>query len=267
MKVHLLGTRGSVPNPCKSNIEFGGNTQCVAILTETVCTLLDGGTGIFPVPRITKSKVFNILLSHYHLDHITGIPMFSPLFDESVTVRFFAPKYEGKEIEYWFNQIFSPPFWPITPHSFKANIEYHTVQANQTFQLEDEIEVSTVALNHPNGAMGYCVKKDEKRLCYLSDHEHTKEFDERISTFIFASDIVLADAPYTKEQYEQSKVGFGHSVGVEMAELAAKSNVKQLIITHHDGDNNDERLFELEKELQQTYPNYVFAKEEMVIHL
>lgn len=267
MKVHLLGTRGSVPNPCKANIEFGGNTQCVAILTQTACTLLDGGTGILAVPRITKSKVFNIFFSHYHLDHITGIPMFSPLFDESVTVRFFAPKYNGKDVKYWFAQIFSPPFWPITPSSFKAKIEYHTVNENQVFYLEDEIEISTVVLNHPDGSMGYGVKKANKRLCYLSDHEHTKEFDEQISTFIAGSDVVLADAPYTKEQYKLSKVGFGHSVGEDMAQLAHQAGVKQLIITHHDGDNNDGRLLELEKTLQQTYPNYSLAREELIIML
>ena len=267
MKITLLGTRGSVPNPSRENYLYGGNTQCVAVTQDACNILLDAGTGLLMAPNVMQGNVYHILLSHFHLDHINGIPMFDPLFESGSTVHFYAPMFEGKDVRYWMGEILRPPFWPICPDEFFAHIEYHTVMPGESFLLEDTVLVSTIALNHPNGAMGYSLSHAGKRLCYISDHEHTSAFEKPISAFVKNCDVMIADACYTPEQYAKHKVGFGHSVFEDVAQLAVDAGVKQLIITHHDGKNNDLSLAALEKELQVKYPNSAFAREDAVTTL
>lgn len=267
MKITLLGTRGSVPNPCKDNILYGGNTQCVSVVQKDCNIMLDGGTGLLSAPSITEGTVFHILLSHYHLDHINGIPLFAPLFDPSCTIHFYGGAFEGEGIHSLLKQIFRPPFWPICLDEFSAKVEYHTVVPGESFKIEQEVSVSTIALNHPNGAVGYALEYGEKRLCYISDHEHTREFDEPISAFVAGCDMMIADACYTPEQYSECKVGFGHSVFEEIAQMGERAGVKKLVIIHHDGDNNDERLAVLEEELRKKHHGCIFGREGSVTEL
>lgn len=267
MKITLLGTRGSVPNPCKDNFLYGGNTQCVSVTQDGCNILLDGGTGLLCAPSIMNGSVFHILLSHYHLDHINGIPLFPPLFDSGCTIHFYAPVFDGHDVGFWLRQIFRPPFWPVCPDEFIAHVEYHTVAPSESFLLEESVCVSTIALNHPNGAIGYSLEYNKKRVCYISDHEHTPLFDACVGAFVCGCDMMIADACYTPKQYAASKKGFGHSVFEDIAQLAEKSGVKKLVYTHHDGENNDERLAVLEKTLQAKYPSSVFAREGAVTEL
>lgn len=267
MKITLLGTRGSVPNPCKDNFLYGGNTQCVSVEQNGCNLLLDGGTGLLSLRSTKSSSVYHILLSHYHLDHINGIPLFPPLFDSSCTIHFYAPVFDGHDVGFWLRQIFKPPFWPVCLDEFRAHVEYHTVAPNESFLLEGTVSVSTIALNHPNGAIGYSLECGKKRLCYISDHEHTPAFDAPVGAFVSGCNMMIADACYTPEQYAACKDGFGHSVFDTIAQLAEKFGVKKLIYTHHDGENNDERLAALEKELQAKYPDSMFAREGAVTEL
>lgn len=267
MKITLLGTRGSVPNPSKDNILYGGNTQCVSVVQDDCNILLDGGTGLLCAPSITSGRVFHILLSHYHLDHINGIPLFPPLFDPGCTVHFYGPTFEGREPGYWLGKVFRPPFWPVSLEEFPAAVAFHTVTPGASFVLPGTVEVTTLSLNHPNGAIGYGLCKGGKRLCYISDHEHTPAYGAALSAFVAGCDLMIADACYTREQYVARKVGFGHSVFEDIAALAAGAGVKKLVITHHDGDNNDCRLAVLEQALQRDYPNSLFAREGAVTEL
>ena len=45
------------------------------------------------------------------------------------------------------------------------------------------------------------------------------------------------------------------------------ANVKQLAITHHDPDHDDEFLAKIEKECQQRYKDCFLAREQMEIEL
>ncbi len=47
MEIKFWGTRGSIPAPGPSTLEFGGNTTCVEVLLDSGRRLIiDGGTGL-----------------------------------------------------------------------------------------------------------------------------------------------------------------------------------------------------------------------------
>src|ERR1035441_2949104 len=83
MLIKFWGTRGSIPVPGNSTLKYGGNTPCVEIRSsENKLLILDGGSGIRELGKhIVNSRDeedINIFISHYHWDHIQGIPFFIP---------------------------------------------------------------------------------------------------------------------------------------------------------------------------------------------
>ena len=87
MKLRFWGVRGSTPTPGREYLKYGGNTSCLELRVNDNMILLDGGSGLrelgkswvreFPGKPL---KAF-IFLTHYHWDHIQGIPFFEPLYN------------------------------------------------------------------------------------------------------------------------------------------------------------------------------------------
>ena len=94
MQVHLWGTRGSIPTPTASNLGHGGNTSCIEVLVPGEETFIfDCGTGIHSLGREMirdphASRSIHIFLTHFHWDHLQGLPGFAPLFSSHSTLTF-----------------------------------------------------------------------------------------------------------------------------------------------------------------------------------
>jgi ribonuclease BN (tRNA processing enzyme) len=74
------------------------------------------------------------------------------------------------------------------------------------------------------------------------------------------ADILIHDAQFTDEELKTHK-GWGHSSYSQAIEVAERSNVKQLIITHHDPDHDDAFLRKLEKKSQERFKDLIFARD------
>ncbi|HXO39308.1 MAG TPA: MBL fold metallo-hydrolase, partial [Candidatus Acidoferrum sp.] len=93
MLVRFWGVRGSTPTPQSENLRYGGNTSCVEVRVNGHIYVFDCGTGFRNLGKQLsleqsgngkKGHPINahIFLSHFHWDHIQGIPFFSPLYDD-----------------------------------------------------------------------------------------------------------------------------------------------------------------------------------------
>ena len=84
MKVIFWGTRGSGAAAGREYMDFGGNTSCVSAEWENGLFVFDAGTGIARLGeeliRRRFSGEIHLFLSHFHLDHICGLPLFAPAF-------------------------------------------------------------------------------------------------------------------------------------------------------------------------------------------
>ena len=135
-KVTILGTRGSIPVSGADFSTYGGATSCV--LLEAVTSMdaaqpkkhvivFDAGSGFLNLPqRVWKEHAkVHVFLSHFHLDHLMGIPMSGMMYDETAEVIFYAEN--GAKIPEVFRQIMAEPIWPVGPDSFRAKQSYRDI--------------------------------------------------------------------------------------------------------------------------------------------
>ena len=106
MKIKFWGTRGSLPVPGNNTAEFGGNTTCLEIVSESGDEyIFDAGSGIRELgndllkrkPQGLEAKLF---LSHKHWDHMQGFPFFKPAYMPGNTISVYSGDAEATEKEF-----------------------------------------------------------------------------------------------------------------------------------------------------------------------
>ncbi len=252
MKIKFWGVRGSVPSPGPNTYRYGGNTVCVSVnLGGKKILILDAGTGIRNLGKHLEggSDEIFILLSHRHWDHIQGFPFFNPLYEANRKIHIFSTEQEKKMICSAIDQIDGAHF-PVKSKNLPAH--YRCITKKIPFYLKDYgINLFMIPTNHPGNGYGFRIENNSSSLVYLTDNElhppykKTTPYEEFVQ-FCMGSDILIHDAQYLEKDMPK-KHGWGHSLINQACELAAASNVKHLILTHHDPDRTDNELDMIQK--------------------
>lgn len=268
--VKFWGVRGSLPCPGPDYAQFGGNTSCVELRYGSRLIVLDAGTGLRALSDSLNDEGitdFDLMLSHCHYDHICGLPFFQPLFSAGTSVRIWTGHFEDEMTgEEMLDGFMKPPFFPVAPDVFTADIEMRNFKAGDDLKLQDNILIKTAKLNHPNGCVGYRFEYDGKVICYVTDTEHKPDqLDQQILQLIEGADIVIYDAMFTDDEFTQCQ-GYGHSTWVEGAKLCDAANVKQYVLFHHCPSHDDVFLTALEEQVQAVRPGSLIAREGLVLN-
>lgn len=79
--LRFWGVRGSYAVPAATHLRVGGNTSCVEIRADDHVLICDAGTGIIGLGDKLLGEArrlpLMVLVTHYHWDHICGLPFFS----------------------------------------------------------------------------------------------------------------------------------------------------------------------------------------------
>ena len=81
LSARCWGTRGSLPSPGPNTVRYGGNTSCVEVRAGDRVMIFDAGSGIRHLgdTLVRDGEVAaDLFLSHFHWDHIQGLPFFRP---------------------------------------------------------------------------------------------------------------------------------------------------------------------------------------------
>jgi phosphoribosyl 1,2-cyclic phosphodiesterase len=273
MKLRFWGVRGSTPTPTAENFRYGGNTSCLEIRTaQGEIIIFDCGTGLRLFgkqllrefgPKSIEAYVF---LSHYHWDHIQGIPFFEPLYNPESRFYFHSFPSHACTVQQALEEQMSAPHFPIKMSAMAAHREFCKVE-KETFTFRDAV-LKTVPLNHPQGCLGFRLESGGKVLVYATDNEPgSPEHDRNVRKLAEGADIFIYDAQYTPFEYANFKKGWGHSTWREAVTIADEAQVKQLILFHHDPDHNDTFLETIVNETQRFFPNVLAAWEGLEIDL
>jgi phosphoribosyl 1,2-cyclic phosphodiesterase len=271
IKVKFLGVRGSYNLSNATINKYGGNTSCVQIETADDVIFIDAGTGITKVDDLFETKRLHLLFTHYHWDHIIGLPFFSTLYTHpnQLMVKGFKP--EHYSLSEALQLLFNPPFCPIGWQSVASRMVIEEVAMTGTFQIGD-ISIDHVPIMHPGGALGYRFNFKGISICLLTDIELSPEFKtydtdfEHIRRFVADADVMVMDAAMTDDEYYgkegSRKVGWGHSTINECIKLAEAANVKATYITHYlpyRKDGTNDALITL---ISKDYEGIYFAAED-----
>jgi phosphoribosyl 1,2-cyclic phosphodiesterase len=256
MEIRFWGTRGSIPAPGSSTLEFGGNTTCVeVILASGRRVVIDGGTGFRLLGEKLKvsdsSCRFHLLLTHGHWDHLLGIPFFAPIYheDTEILVDGWPPAFLA--MTRVFDSHMGDGFFPVAFDQLKGRIDYLNRLAHGPLEL-DSTMIDAIRLNHPQGGLGFRFREGKYTMVFLTDNELGAAQGSRFEDFVeFAAgcDLLIHDAQYIPADFPERK-GWGHSSYDEVVTLAEKAGAKSLLLTHHDPGRTDAQVRQIVAQAQ-----------------
>ena len=175
MYLRFWGVRGSTPTPQRGNLRYGGNTSCVELRTREGIFVFDCGTGLRLLghslrkefgKRPIKARVF---VSHYHWDHIQGIPFFTPLYGRQNHFDFHSFKSTETSVRQALQDQMVNPYFPVDMRAMLAKRHFHEIGEEK--RIYDGLTIISKRLYHPQGCMGFRVEHNGKVIVYATDNE------------------------------------------------------------------------------------------------
>jgi len=270
--VRFWGVRGSTPTPQAENLRYGGNTSCVEVRINGQVYVFDCGTGFRNLGKQlikeAKGKAIyaHIFLSHFHWDHIQGIPFFTPLYTSEDNYFFFHSSSRTRGLQRAIEEQMSDPYFPVDMSEMAAHRNFYDIEEDRV--AFDECVIQSMWLNHPQGCLGYRIETEDKVVVYATDNEPGHPvFDKNVRKLAEGADVLIYDAQYLPDQYESYKRGWGHSHWREAVNIVMESGAKELVLFHHDPEHDDACIDSIVHKASEYYPKVRAASEGMEIKL
>jgi len=272
MRIKFWGVRGSTPTPQPENLRYGGNTSCVEVRYRDGVFIFDCGTGFRVLGQQFRREFENrplnahVFVSHFHWDHIQGIPFFGPLYDRSENRFSFHSSKRTRSLKRVMEEQMASPYFPVDLSEMKAQRNFYDIEEGRV--SFDGVNIHAKWLNHPQGCMGFRLETPDGAVVYATDNEPGDVvFDKAVRQLAAGADVLIYDAQYLPEEYEARKRGWGHSHWREAIKVVMESGAKELVLFHHDPDHDDECIDKVVKEARNYYPKVSAAAEGVEVSL
>jgi phosphoribosyl 1,2-cyclic phosphodiesterase len=212
----------------------------------------------------------HILVTHYHWDHIQGVPFFAPLYTKNNEFHFysFRSKYLGRDsLKQVFEAQMAMPYFPVDLSAMNATRKFKEVEGGNTFKIREN-KITARWLNHPQGCLGYRIETPAGVVVYATDNEPgDPKLDKSLRELAADADIFINDAQYTPEQMATTRKGWGHSSWKDGVLAARDARAKTLVLFHHDPDSTDRGVDAILRNAREEFDSVFAASEGMVITL
>ena len=249
-----------LPRYLKSTI--GGNTACVEVrLADNTMIVLDCGTGLRSLYDHMEEcgdqiRDYHIFMTHFHYDHLSGMPYFAPFYNRENRIHFYSPYSKMEKI---IREYFRKPYHPVPFDAFAAQINFHILEERSI--PVGPASVSWIKRNHPDGSIAYRVEEGNSSFIFSTDTElEDRDFRKtrRNKSFFQDADLLVMDGQYTLGESIE-KMSWGHSSYSMAIEFALEFDIKQLLIFHHE-PMNDDRQLEKYRNIARTYTDMLNKK-------
>lgn len=257
MYMRFWGTRGSVPVPGENTVKYGGNTPCVEVCTSSNnLIILDAGTGIRALGNfIAENNIeqpLNILISHYHWDHIQGIPFFVPIYQRGRKITFYGIPGNEKSLRKLLENQMETDYFPIKINETAADVEFEHLKPNESFRLDGAV-IDTFNVYHSSPTLTFKIKESGKTIVYMTDNEldvpegdgsnsggKLREKNKDLIKFCKGCDYLIHDMMF--EDFDINKSGWGHSSSKALIHFSIMAEVKNLILFHYNPAYSDNKI-------------------------
>jgi ribonuclease Z len=236
MQLILLGTGYPYPSPDRAG------PSCAIVMGEKTF-IFDAGRGIgmrIAAAGISWSSIEAAFLTHLHSDHIDGLPdLFHSTWEFGVGRPFelYGPK-GTKEIANGVLQFYGPDILIRRDLTEKlpaegARINVHEIQEGVVYNTP-EARITAFVEEHPpvNPAFGYRIDAGKHSVVITGDTRP----NQNLVRFATGADILVHEAYVRKNAVADNDPRWSiykyHSSAREAGEMAAKSKVKVLVLTH-----------------------------------
>lgn len=213
--------------------------------------LIDCGSGVLSkLQNLMKPEELNgLILSHYHADHIADIGVLQ----HALLIQ----GYIGNQV----------PCLPIYGHALNdlefSKLTYKNITNGVAYNPKATMNIGPFTIRflqteHPVPCYAMRIEVDQKVFVYTAD----TAYKEELIDFSKDADLLLCECNLYGNMNGK---GAGHMTSFDAGTLAARANVKKLIITHlpHFGD-----LQQLVKEAGQHYAGAIqLAAQDMVVDI
>ena len=296
MQLTFLGTSSMVPTKERNKI-------AVFISYGSEGILFDCGEGTqrqFKIAGISLPKVTKILISHWHGDHVLGLPgLMQTLSSMNYNGRLeiYGPNGTKKRMESMFEAFV-----------FDKRLDFVVMEVKQGIFFENrEFQLEAHQLEHGIETLGFrLIEKDKRKVDMrkvnkfgipegplLGKLQEGKSIEykgkkieaydvtymEKGKTIAYITDTALCDNCYKvaedadlliceatySSKLEDKSEEFGHMTAKQAAQVANKSNAKQLVLIHFSARYKNTQ--ELEEDARNIFDNTICAKDFMKIEL
>ncbi len=243
---------------------YGGNTPCIEVISKDATIVIDAGSGIrllgqnLMMGPCGKGKgEVHLFFTHFHWDHLIGLPFFTPIFIPGNQIHVYAVQPELPEI---FQTLFRKPYFPVPLSKLGATIHYHQIERRQPMRFRD-LEITPFQLDHPDACWGFKIQSGGRTYAHCVDTEC-----KRVSRAELGADLPLYqgvnlmvfDAQYTLLE-TMEKIDWGHAAASLGLDIAMREGIERVLFMHHDPASSDEKIQRGETEARKYYESQLKA--------
>ncbi len=196
-----------------------GNTLCVLIKTEEYDIVFDAGSGFFKLDKyIDGTKPVYLFLSHFHMDHISGLHGLSKI---NCHNGLFIVGQEGTGSV--INQLVNKPFTvPLENLKYKTEIlELPADAARIPFDVE------FLPLLHSDPCLGYRITADNLTVTFCTDTGYCPNAVK----LAMNADLLITECAFLPGEENEA---WPHLNPETAARIALDAGAKKLVLTHFD---------------------------------
>ena len=176
------------------------------VVDDTVA--IDAGSLAMATSSAQKKQIRDVILTHAHLDHIAGLPLF--IDDLFATLRRPIQVFATAEvIEILERDIFNWSIYPRFSELKNANgkvMEYRPFQTGEEFSVQ-HLQVKAVKVNHKVPCFGLIVSDGETKFALTSDTAEMDEFWQVLNAEANLS-AVLVECAFPNELEELAHISY-----------------------------------------------------------
>ncbi|OGS37262.1 MAG: hypothetical protein A2506_04010 [Elusimicrobia bacterium RIFOXYD12_FULL_66_9] len=256
LKITVWGCRSSSSAVSPVVTRYGKHTSCVSVETLRHLLVFDAGSGISllgnELMKNGKFKDMWIFLTHFHNDHIEGLPGLPLARDAGYTLHIAGASDPDKSLEKSIAEAFEPGFGDEVP---PCRLELYELR-EESYEVLPGVRMTSFYANHPGTTLGYSLVAEDRKIVYCPDSEiygedatALQDYDEKLGGLCRDADLLFHDGRYTPEDYEANR-NSGHSSFIAAVDFAGRNRIKHLVLVHQDDRYADDVLDKMAKDAE-----------------